>query len=212
MAARDDTTNPFNPDDPSEEFCLLGKGISRVEFDKEINSLGWMNLPGYLIAALKRGVGVHHAGLARRYRVLVENFFRRGKSLHFNSAECLDLYPSNSGILKVVISTETLALGVNAPAKTVIFGGDSHLLNALNFRQCSGRAGRRGFDTLGRVVFVGISIDRIQRLLLSKLPKLGGTFPLTTTLVLRLNSLLHGSNRAVSILPIHLISAALSSN
>lgn len=46
------------------------------------------------------------------------------------------------------------------------------------------------------VQFVGIPLDRIQRLLLSRLPKLGGTFPLSTTLVLRLHNLLSGSNAA----------------
>lgn len=99
-----------------------------------------------------------------------------------------------------------------------IFGGDSVRLTALNFRQCAGRAGRRGFDNLGLVVFMGVSLDRIKRLLLSRLPKLvspflcssqvisitervfgrlqGGSFPLTTTLVLRLHNLLHGSEDA----------------
>lgn len=109
--------------------------------------------------------------VVQRYRTLVENLFRRG-------------------VLRVVISTGTLALGINAPARvrptpptqpvlaandlsqTCVFGGDSVFLTALNFRQCAGRAGRRGFDNLGLVVFVGVSLDRIQRLLLSRLPKL----------------------------------------
>lgn len=57
-------------------------------------------------------------------------------------------------------------------------------------------AGRRGYDLLGKVVFYGLPADRVQRLVLSKLPALGGNFPLTTTMVLRLFNLLHGSGHA----------------
>ena len=66
-------------------------------------------------------------------------------------------------------------------------------LTQEQFRQCAGRAGRRGFDLLGRVVFYGIPLDRINRILLSRLPRLTGTFPLSSTMVLRLFSLLEGS-------------------
>ena len=106
----------------------------------------------------------------------------------------------------------TLALGINAPTKASIFCGDSPLLTALTvspllarlcqdlpntqYRQCAGRAGRRGFDLLGRVIFYGIPLDRIYRILLSRLPRLTGTFPLSSTMVLRLFHLLEGSDYA----------------
>ena len=70
------------------------------------------------------------------------------------------------------------------------------ILTSVQFRQCAGRAGRRGFDLLGRVVFYGIPLDRINRILLSRLPRLTGTFVLSSTMVLRLFSLLDGSNYA----------------
>lgn len=79
------------------------------------------------------------------------------------------------------------------PCKTVVFSGDSVFLTALNFRQCAGRGGRRGFDILGNVVFHGIPLDKACRLLSSRLPDLNGHFPITTTLVLRLFTLLHES-------------------
>ncbi|GAA5972085.1 hypothetical protein JCM11641_002488 [Rhodosporidiobolus odoratus] len=167
----------FDPEAPSEEFTFVGKGISHLEFKKDVDELLFLDMDPWIINALRRGVGVHHAGMPRRYRVLVENLYRRG-------------------VLRVVISTQTLALGINAPARTAVFAGDSLELNPLNFRQCAGRAGRRGFDLVGNVLFVGVRLDRIQRLLLSKLPKLGGTFPLTTTLLLRLNNLVWGSEAA----------------
>lgn len=55
-------------------------------------------------------------------------------------------------------------------------------------------AGRRGFDLLGKVVFYGLPMDRVQRLVLSRLPSIGGNFPLTSTMVLRLFNLLQGSD------------------
>jgi hypothetical protein len=106
----------------------------------------------------------------------------------------------------------TLALGINAPTKASVFCGDSPFLTALTvspllawlcqvlpitqYRQCAGRAGRRGFDLLGRVIFYGIPLNRIYRILLSRLPRLTGTFPLSSTMVLRLFDLLEGSNHA----------------
>jgi len=82
------------------------------------------------------------------------------------------------------------------PCKTVVFSGDSVFLTALNFRQGAGRAGRRGFDILGNVVYHGISLDKACRLLSSRLPDLNGHFPMTTTLVLRLFTLLHESKNS----------------
>jgi len=82
------------------------------------------------------------------------------------------------------------------PCKTVVFSGDSVFLTALNFRQCAGRAGRRGFDILGNVIFHGIPYEKACRLLSSRLPDLNGHFPITTTLVLRLFSLLYDSKNS----------------
>lgn len=69
-------------------------------------------------------------------------------------------------------------------------------LTALNYRQAAGRAGRRGFDMLGNVVFHGLSTNKIRRLMSSRLPDLNGHFPITTTLVLRLLTLLHDSKNS----------------
>jgi superfamily II RNA helicase len=82
------------------------------------------------------------------------------------------------------------------PCSTVVFCGDSVFLTALNFRQAAGRAGRRGFDLLGNVIFHGIPTHKIHQLLNSRLPDLNGHFPITTSLVLRLFILLNNSNRS----------------
>jgi superfamily II RNA helicase len=89
---------------------------------------------------LRHGIGIHHAGLLPKYRVLVEKLTQRG-------------------LLKVVCGTDTLGVGVNVPIRTVMFtqlfkydGTSTRTLAVRDFKQIAGRAGRRGFDTIGTVV------------------------------------------------------------
>lgn len=89
---------------------------------------------------LRHGLGIHHAGLLPKYRVLVEKLAQKG-------------------LLKVICGTDTLGVGVNVPIRTVLFtqlfkyGGQKTMtLAARDFHQISGRAGRRGFDTVGYVM------------------------------------------------------------
>jgi len=86
----------------------------------------------------------------------------------------------------VVTATGTLALGINMPCKSVVFAQNSIYLDALNYRQMSGRAGRRGQDLLGDVYFFDIPLPKIEKLIKSNVPELRGQFPLGITLVLRL--------------------------
>lgn len=179
MASKDSSYfESFNPEDPIRGFHFADEmKLTSSEFEKYATELRRWEVPRQLISALKRGIGVHHAGLNRRYRQVCEILFRKG-------------------YLRVVIATGTLALGINMPCKTVVFSGDSVYLTALNFRQAAGRAGRRGFDFLGNVVFQGLSHQKVCRLLSSRLPDLNGHFPITTSLVLRLFILLHESKQA----------------
>ncbi|HZZ85864.1 MAG TPA: DUF3516 domain-containing protein [Anaeromyxobacteraceae bacterium] len=89
---------------------------------------------------LRHGVGLHHAGLLPRYRLLVEKL-------------------AQAGLLKVVSGTDTLGMGVNIPIRTVLFsqlckfdGEKVVILPARDFHQIAGRAGRKGFDEQGWVV------------------------------------------------------------
>ncbi len=89
---------------------------------------------------LKHGIGLHHAGLLPKYRILVERLAQKGH-------------------LKIISGTDTLGVGVNVPIRTVLFtqlckfdGQKSGILSVRDFHQISGRAGRRGFDDLGTVV------------------------------------------------------------
>lgn len=168
----------FDPDRPLDGFHFANtKKLSNEELLSQEKELRYRGVDEVLIQGLQRGVGVHHAGMNRKYRYAVEVLFRRG-------------------YLKVVIATGTLALGINMPCKTVVFSGDSIFLTALNYRQAAGRAGRRGFDSLGNVVFHGISLSKINKLISSRLPDLNGHFPITTSLVLRLFTLLNDSENS----------------
>ncbi|KAJ7045103.1 hypothetical protein C8F04DRAFT_1343667 [Mycena alexandri] len=169
----------FDPHEPSPPFSFAGMTTySKSELAEQILELRrWSSTPGWALDALERGVGIHHAGMNKKYRSLVESLFRQG-------------------FVRVMIATGTLALGINAPAKTAVFCGDSPFLTALMYRQCAGRAGRRGFDLRGNVIFYGLPMERVQRLVTSRLPPLGSSFPLTSTLSLRLMNLLKGSNDA----------------
>lgn len=89
---------------------------------------------------LRHGIGLHHAGLLPKYRVLVEQLAQRG-------------------LLKVICGTDTLGVGINVPIRTVLFtqlckfsGQKTGILSARDFHQISGRAGRKGFDNVGWVV------------------------------------------------------------
>lgn len=85
-----------------------------------------------------------------------------------------------------MIATSTMAYGINMPCRSVVFAGDSIFFDALHFRQMSGRAGRRGFDDLGHIIFFGIPGHKISRLLISPVPHLQGRQPFSITLVLRM--------------------------
>ena len=72
------------------------------------------------------------------------------------------------------------------PTKTVAFVKDSIFLDALQYRQSSGRAGRRGFDVQGNVVFLDIPMSKIRHLTISAIPNIQTHFPSSVTFLMRL--------------------------
>ncbi|CAH3109026.1 unnamed protein product [Pocillopora meandrina] len=142
-------------------------GIGKEGYEEITKRIWFISDKSLFKRALKRGISFHHGGCNAKKRSVVEMLFR-GK------------------YLQVVNSTSTLALGIHMPCKTVVFAGDSPYLNSLQYRQMSGRAGRRGFDPVGNVIFFGIPYRKIQRLMTANIPKLVGNFPITVSLVLRL--------------------------
>jgi len=77
-------------------------------------------------------------------------------------------------------------MGIHMPTKTVAFVKDSIFLDALQYRQSSGRAGRRGFDIEGHIVFINIPISKIRHLTISAIPDIHSHFPTSVTFFMRL--------------------------
>ncbi len=119
----------FSTKDEKKKILEAIEGVDfKSPYGKEISKL------------LKHGIGLHHAGLLPRYRVLVEKLAQKG-------------------LLKIICGTDTLGVGVNVPIRTVLFtklckydGEKTTLLSVRDFQQISGRAGRKGFDEQGTVV------------------------------------------------------------
>ena len=129
VSAQNLLSTNFCSDEEKREIREALQGANfRSPYGKEVSKL------------LRHGIGIHHAGLLPKYRVLVEKLTQRG-------------------LLKVVCGTDTLGVGVNVPIRTVLFtqlckfdGKGSRILTVRDFKQICGRAGRRGFDAIGYVV------------------------------------------------------------
>ena len=164
----------FLVDDPPPDSCsFAGKGILDVTdaqlIVERLKRWGTKSSESDKLfeEGLRREVSYHHAGVSNKKRSVVEMLFRKK-------------------FVNVVFATGTLALGIHMPCKTVVFANDSVFLNTLQYHQISGRAGRRGFDLVGHVIFFGIPQAKIQRLMTVDLPRIIENFPLNVSLVLRL--------------------------
>jgi ATP-dependent RNA helicase HelY len=123
-------------DQERAEIRRLSRELTAETDARDLQALGF----DWLSDALERGIACHHAGMVPVLKELVEALFVRG-------------------LVKVCFATETLALGINMPARTVAieqlekWDGQQHeLLTPGQFAQLAGRAGRRGLDTIGHVV------------------------------------------------------------
>ena len=106
------------------------------------NHREYMETPEYktMISLLRKGIAIHHSGIIPILKEMVEMLFSKG-------------------FIKVLFATETFAVGVNMPAKTVLFtslnkynGGSFRYLHSHEYTQMAGRAGRRGLDKIGVVI------------------------------------------------------------
>lgn len=132
---------------------------------------------GKMIPLLRRGIGVHHSGLLPIIKEVVELLFQ-------------------AGLLKVLFSTETFSMGLNMPARTVVFtslkkfDGEKHrYLTSGEYIQMSGRAGRRGIDRVGVVISMveeGIDPVVLKETISGGSDTLNSAFHLTYNMVLNL--------------------------
>jgi len=141
--------------------------------DEELGVLGY----GPWAAGLEAGFGSHHAGLIPAFREAVEDCF-------------------SSNLLRVVFATETLSLGINMPARTVVIERLTKIrehgrsgLSSGEYAQMTGRAGRRGLDSVGHAVVVWspqVSMTGVAALATSPPPDLRSSFRPTYNLAVNL--------------------------
>ena len=128
--------------DKAQDLCSLDV-VTKEEKAEIREAVGGFRFDTPIGKDLRRfighGIGLHHAGLLPRYRLLIEKL-------------------AQAGLLKLICGTDTLGVGVNVPIRTVLFtqlckydGSTTRLLSNREFSQVAGRAGRRGFDDEGHV-------------------------------------------------------------
>lgn len=150
------------PAQRSEILKTIDEGVEGLT-QEDLNVLGFRQWR----RAVSRGFAAHHAGMLPAFRHIVEDLFARG-------------------LLKVCFATETLALGINMPARSVVleklikFNGEAHVdLTPGQYTQLTGRAGRRGIDTKGNAVVLwaqGIDPHAVADLASTRTYPLDSTF------------------------------------
>ncbi|KAI0004078.1 antiviral helicase [Russula compacta] len=157
----------------SEIHVTIEKAVLRLKgSDKKLPQIGRMR------DLLSRGIGVHHGGLLPLVKEVVEILFARG-------------------LVKVLFATETFAMGVNMPAKSVVFSGirkhDGRSFREIlpgEYTQMAGRAGRRGLDPTGTVIILtsdGLPEQSVLGQMITGKPgKLASQFRLTYNMILNL--------------------------
>ena len=156
----------------SEVHVVIERSLMRLrEVDQSLPQIQRMR------ELLSRGIGVHHGGLLPIVKELVEILFQRG-------------------LVKVLFATETFAMGVNMPARSVVFSetrkNDGQQFRNLlpgEYTQMSGRAGRRGLDATGVVIVVANDqpdTQLLNRMMLGQSSKLRSQFRITYSMVLNL--------------------------
>uniref|UniRef100_A0A8C8RM87 Ski2 like RNA helicase n=1 Tax=Pelusios castaneus TaxID=367368 RepID=A0A8C8RM87_9SAUR len=157
----------------SEVHVFFQKCISRLKgSDRQLPQVL------HMVDLLKRGIGVHHSGILPILKEVVEMLFSKG-------------------LVKILFATETFAMGVNMPARTVVFdsvrkhdGAGFRDLLPGEYIQMAGRAGRRGLDTTGMVIILCKThvpeMADLHRMMLGKPTQLQSQFRLTYTMILNL--------------------------
>ena len=140
------------------------------------------NMPQYLTIKklLERGVCFHHSGLIPIFKEIIEIIFRLG-------------------LVKVLFATETFAVGVNMPTRTIVFtelskttNRGKRFLNTAEYKQMSGRAGRRGKDTKGTVIILPLyeypDLVDIKNVMVKTMPHIDSKFKIDYSYCLKTNN------------------------
>jgi superfamily II RNA helicase len=157
----------------------IEKECRHILASKLVNYKEYLELPEYqaILKLLEKGIAIHHAGLMPVLREMIELLFEKG-------------------YIKLLFATETFAVGINMPTKTVIFtgltkfnGSTMRLLYPHEYTQMAGRAGRRGIDTVGHVfhcnnLFDNPSCSEYKHLLTGPPQKLTSKFKISFNLAL----------------------------
>jgi ATP-dependent RNA helicase HelY len=165
-----------------EEKTIVNQALETLREDLADEDLGILGYHTFR-EGLLLGVAAHHAGMIPQFKQLVEDLF-------------------SQGIIKVVFATETLALGINMPARTVVleklvkFNGEAHVtITPGEYTQLTGRAGRRGIDRIGHAVVVwhpSVEVSELAALASNRSYALnsafGPTYNMTANLLSRMSS------------------------
>lgn len=134
----------------SKKSSTVDKECEQLLRSKLTNWKEYTMLPEYntLINLLRKGIAVHHAGILKEFREMIELLF-------------------DKGYIKLLFATETFAVGINMPTKTTVFtslekydGHSFRYLEPSEYTQMAGRAGRRGIDTKGLVIHLNNLFSR----------------------------------------------------
>ena len=166
-------------EDDSGIPAIIEKECRHILSSKLVNYKEYLELPEYqaIVKLLEKGIAIHHAGIMPVLREMIELLFEKG-------------------YIKLLFATETFAVGINMPTKTVIFAGltkfngnTMRLLYPHEYTQMAGRAGRRGIDTVGHVfhcnnLFENPACSEYKHLLTGPPQKLTSKFKISFNLAL----------------------------
>ena len=178
--AAQEITVPLLEDD-SKVGYIVRRECEQILRSKLPNYQEYLELPEYLsvVGLLEKGIAIHHSGVMPILREIVEILFEKG-------------------YIKFLFATETFSVGLNMPIKTAIFtdvkkfdGSGMRMLHPHEFVQASGRAGRRGIDTVGHVIhlsnlFKNIELTEYRTMMQGKPQTLVSKFKISYNLLLNL--------------------------
>lgn len=168
-------------EDDSKTSYIIRRECETIIRSKLSNYAEYLELPEYieLVALLEKGIAYHHSGILPILREMVEVLFEKG-------------------YIKLLFATETIAIGLNMPIKTVIFtdlkkfdGTKNSVFLPSAYQQCSGRSGRRSIDTVGTVIhlnnlFSKVDLTEYRQMMCGKPQRLTSKFKVSYHLILNL--------------------------